>query len=114
MTDLSQIWICGSMSEVIRADHLTGLFVSDGAPDNRAGESNTRGVLWAHAAGRAEPVRIDGFVGITAAEIIDAMTRAIADLVHASQEPVAYIRLHSSGGRMPVSSVKVSKSFPVA
>ncbi|MEV4175470.1 hypothetical protein [Nonomuraea sp. NPDC049709] len=40
MMELSRIWICGSISEVVRADHLTSFFVSDGAPDNRAGESN--------------------------------------------------------------------------
>ena len=77
MTSLSQIWLCG-LSEVIRADHVTSLFVADGTGRGRASESNGEGVLWAHVVGRAEPARVEGFTGITAAEVLDAVTGTIA------------------------------------
>jgi hypothetical protein len=99
------------MSELVRADQLTSLFVSDGAPDNRTGEDNRRGVLWAHLAGQVEPVRLDGFAGITAAELLDTIAKTVAEATKADG-PVAYIRLHHTGGRASITSVRVSTSFP--
>ncbi|WP_433513751.1 hypothetical protein ACQP2T_61100 [Nonomuraea sp. CA-143628] len=100
------------MSEVARADHITSFFASGGTPDNRAGENNYQGVLWAHVVGRPEPVRIDGFVGTTPAKILNEMTQMIAEVASNRVEPVIYIRLHSTEGRMPVSKVEVYQSFP--
>lgn len=105
------------MSEIIRADHLTSLFVSDGLPDNRAAETNRSGVLWAYVVGRSEPVRIDGFAGISAAALLDAFTRAVrvaeAD-AHSPHGPVAYVRLLHTGDQHSVTSVEVCASFPLA
>ncbi|GAA4235587.1 hypothetical protein FHR32_007712 [Streptosporangium album] len=55
MADFPHIWIC-AYTEVVRADCVISFFVSDGNPDNRAGESNYGGVLWAHVVGRRNAV----------------------------------------------------------
>ncbi|WP_143227483.1 hypothetical protein [Actinomadura mexicana] len=112
MPALSHVWICASMSEVIRADRLISLFVSDGSPDNRAAETSGSGVLWAHVAGRSEPVRVDGFTGISAAELLDAVTTALYEAEHFSffAGSAAYIRLHHTDDRRPVTSVKLYDS----
>ncbi len=101
------------MSEVVRADQVTGLFVSSGPPDNRLDETSRQGVLWARVLGRDEPVRLDGFAGITAPELLNAFTLTIAEATEADG-PVAYIGLHHTGGRVSLTSVKVSTSFPLA
>lgn len=111
MLPLSQIWICGSMSEIVRADHLTSLFVSHGSPDNRAGEDSRSGVLWAHITGQSEPVRIDGFSGIGVGELLDSFTQAIAETAGSDGRPVAYIGLHHTGGQVSITSVKVYDSY---
>ncbi|GGS98482.1 hypothetical protein GCM10010156_65840 [Planobispora rosea] len=38
-------------------------------------------MLWAYVAGRAEPVYLDESVGITAAQLLDAITRRIFEVV---------------------------------
>ncbi|NEA21961.1 hypothetical protein [Actinomadura bangladeshensis] len=58
-------------------------------------------MLWAHVVGRAEPARIEGFRGITAAEVLDADTRTIAGALSGG-DPVVFIRLRSTGGQIPV------------
>lgn len=108
---MSRIWICASMSKIIRADHLTALFVSDGSPDYRAAETNRSGVLWANVFGRTEPVRIDEFTGITAAELLDAVTKAIGQAD--PDEPVTYIRLYRAGDHNAVTRVKTYNSYPL-
>ncbi|RMI42082.1 hypothetical protein EBO15_20745 [Actinomadura harenae] len=106
---MTQIWIC-SMSEVVRADQVTSLFVSSGPPDNRLDETSRQGVLWAHVVGRDEPVRLDGFAGITPPELLNAFTQTIAEATEAAW-PVAYIRLDHTGGRAPATRVKLFTSF---
>jgi hypothetical protein len=100
------------MSEVVRADHLTSFFVADGGgPDNRAGEGNYSGALWSHVVGRSEPVRIDGFVGITSAQLLDAITRTIPEVAEtpSTRSLTSACRPPAAGCR---SRVEVYTSFP--
>lgn len=106
----SRIWIYAAPSEIVRADRLVSLHVSDGGHDNRAGETNRSGVLWAYVAGRTEPVRIGGFVGITAAEILAAMADALNEAAEATMP--AYVSLSSTEGPAAKTSVTLDRSFP--
>ncbi|MFI6802160.1 hypothetical protein [Streptosporangium canum] len=110
MADFPHIWIC-AYSEVVRADCVTSFFVSDGNPDNRAGESSHSGVLWARVIGHQEPVRIDGFTGIAAVELLNVLTQTIYKALYQSSE-VSYIQLSTTSGTMPVTSVQTHKSHP--
>ncbi|WP_329081312.1 hypothetical protein [Streptosporangium sp. NBC_01469] len=109
MADFPHIWI-GAYSEVVRADCVTSFFVSDGQPDNRAGESNNSGVLWARVMGHHEPVRIDGFTGIAAAELLNAITQMICKAIYHSSD-VSYVWLSTTSGPAPVTSVQINKSY---
>jgi hypothetical protein len=113
MTAPSQTWIYAGISELVRADRLISLYVSDSDPHSRSGETNARGVLWAYVLGHAEPTRINGFIGITAAEILDAMAQALAEAETANL-PVAYIAVTETGDRIKQSRVTIHSSLPDA
>ncbi|MGV9778676.1 hypothetical protein [Streptosporangium sp. NPDC003464] len=62
--------------------------------------------------GRSEPVRIDGFSGITAAQLLNDVPQAICDLAANATDPLTSIRLGAPGGRMLVTNLKIYKDFP--
>ncbi|MFI0420779.1 hypothetical protein [Spongiactinospora sp. 9N601] len=112
MTDLPHIWIC-AYSEVIRADCVTSFFVAGDSPSERAGESEHRRTLWACVLGRGEPVRIDGFIGIAAADLLSAVTQTIEKALYRSAD-VSYIRLITGPGPAGVTDVQIHNSYPNA
>lgn len=101
-------WIYIAPSELVRADRVISLHVSDGDHHNRAGETNASGVLWAYVEGRPEPVRIGGFIGITAAKLLEAMSEAIDGAV--SADHIFYISLGER--RASQTHVVVDTVFP--
>ncbi|MFC3985198.1 hypothetical protein [Streptosporangium jomthongense] len=110
MAEFPHVWIC-AYSEVVRADRVTSFFVSDEGPDLRAAESTSSGALWAYVLGRHEPVRIDGFSGIAVVDLLTAVTQAIEKALD-RRAYVSYIRLSSTTGPAPVTSVQIYDSYP--
>ncbi|GLW06223.1 hypothetical protein Misp01_13530 [Microtetraspora sp. NBRC 13810] len=96
MTELAHVWICTALTELIRADRIVSLYVSDGLAKGDRPDPGSSGdfVLYARLTDGREPVRIGAFGEPTRpGEILAGLTELLADVVRHRADPVVYIDL---------------------